>query len=299
MRAGRVLTVLVLGAILAGCGGAAVATRSTQTQPPRPQRLTVFAEGERLGSVLPGHISRLHLPRRLTVRRGRARLLVEIPKLRARNEIRRALAGHAARVDLKVVPVWGAVALTPVHQVLQNDCEATALSMLLAAAGVRVGQLELQRRLPVSGPLDPEPVPGSTLFRWGNPERGFVGRVDGSGAEGGFGVYEPPIRALAARYGVRLLDLHGSTVTAIRAALLAGHPVLAWIGLSAGPYRSWLTPSGRKITVNLGEHAVLLVGAGPGYVLVNDPLSGQRVSWSDSLFSYRWQLLGRRALELP
>ena len=33
------------------------------------------------------------------------------------------------------------IAVRPVRQVLHNDCEATALSMLLAAAGVRAGQL--------------------------------------------------------------------------------------------------------------------------------------------------------------
>jgi uncharacterized protein YvpB len=142
-------------------------------------------------------------------------------------------------------------------------------------------------------------VPGSTLFRWGDPERGFVGRADGSGPEGGFGVYEPPIRALAARYGVRLVDLHGKTVAALRAAVLSGHPVLAWIGLAAGPYQSWLAPSGKRVTVNWGEHAVVLVGAGPGYVVVNNPLSGERERWTEALFSYRWSLLGRRALELP
>ena len=60
--------------------------------------------------------------------------------------------------------------------------------MLLAAAGVRVGQLEASGGLPRSGPLDPEPVEGNRLFRWGDPERGFVGRPAGGGTEGGFGV---------------------------------------------------------------------------------------------------------------
>jgi uncharacterized protein YvpB len=213
--------------------------------------------------------------------------------------VRRALAAHEARVDLPLVPLRTSIALRPVRQVLHNDCEATALSMLLAAAGVRAGQLKLQDRLSQSGPRDPEPVVGSTLFRWGDPERGFVGRPAGGGTEGGFGVYEPPIRALAARFGVHLLDLHGRSLGAVRSAVLAGHPVLAWVGLAAGPYLSWLTPSGREITVNLNEHAVTLVGAGPGYVQVNNPLTGQRERWSDALFSYRWKLLGRRALELP
>jgi uncharacterized protein YvpB len=213
--------------------------------------------------------------------------------------VRRALAAHARRVELPVVPLRTTIAIRPVRQVLHNDCEATALSMLLAAAGVHAGQLELQRRLPHSGPLDPDPVRGSRLFRWGDPERGFVGRAAGGGTEGGFGVYEPPIRSLAARYGVHLVDLRGARLSAVRRAVLAGHPVLAWVGLAPGPYLSWLTPSGHEITVNLDEHAVTLVGAGPGYVLVNNPLSGSRERWSDALFSDRWRLLGRRALELP
>jgi uncharacterized protein YvpB len=197
------------------------------------------------------------------------------------------------------VPFRTVIALRPVRQVLHNDCEATALSMILAAAGVRAGQLELQERLPRSGPLDPQPVTGSALFLWGDPERGFVGRAAGGGTEGGFGVYEPPVRALAARYGVHLADLHGRSVAEVRTAVLAGHPVLAWVGLAAGPYLSWLTPSRHEITVNLNEHAVALVGAGPGYVLVNNPLTGAQERWSDELFSYRWKLLGQRALELP
>jgi uncharacterized protein YvpB len=225
-------------------------------------------------------------------------LLVEIPLPRAKRAIRRAVATNRARVALPVVPLRSAIAIRPVRQVLQNDCEATSLSMLLTAAGVHVGQLRLQAQLPRSGPLDPEPVASSALFRWGDPERGFVGRADGAGPNGGFGVYEPPIRALAGRYGVKLVDLHGRSVGAVRAAVLAGHPVLAWVGLAAGPYASWLTPAGRKITVNYGEHAVVLVGAGSGGFFVDNPLSG-REFWSNALFSYRWKLLGRRALELP
>ncbi len=222
-----------------------------------------------------------------------------VPRRRARREIARALRLHESRLDLTVTAVRSSIALRPVRQVLHNDCEATALSMLLSAAHVQVGQLELQQQLPRSGPLDPEPVAGSALFRWGDPERGFVGRPAGGGEEGGFGVYEPPIRALAARYGVHLVDLRGSSVAAVRAAVLAGHPVLAWVGLAPGPYLSWLAPSGREITVNLNEHAVVLVGAGPGYVLVDNPLSGERERWSEQLFRTRWQLLARRALELP
>ena len=110
---------------------------------------------------------------------------------------------------------------------------------------------------------------------------------------------EPDMFREMRRYGVHLRDFHGHSVAAVRAAVLAGHPVLAWVGLAPGPYLSWLTPSGHEITVNLDEHAIVLVGAGPGYVLVNNPLTGKRERWSEALFSYRWKLLERRALELP
>ena len=295
MRAIGLFAVLSLGAVLAACGGG----KATSTGPPqpRPRPLAVYGAGKRIEVLRPGQ-KRFGLPDRILVGRGRARLAVAVPLRRARRSVRRALAANEARVDLPVVPLWTTIAVRPVRQVLHNDCEATALSMLLAAAGVRAGQLELQERLPRSGPLDPEPVAGSPLFRWGDPERGFVGRPAGGGTDGGFGVYEPPIRALAARYGVRLLDLHGRSIAAVRNAVLDGHPVLAWVGLAAGPYLSWLTPSGHRITVDLNEHAITLVGAGPGYVLVNNPLTGLRERWSDELFSYRWKLLGRRALEL-
>jgi uncharacterized protein YvpB len=290
MRVG--LACLFVAVLAAGCGAAG----PTTTQSPAPLRIAVYAAGKHLATFQPPR-GTFRIPARLDVRRGPARLVVRIPLVRAKRAVRRATAARRTRVDLPYVPLRSSIAIKPVLQVLHNDCEATSLSMLLSAAGVHVGQIRLQEQLPRSGPLDPEPVAGSSLFRWGDPERGFVGRADGTGPDGGFGVYEPPIRALAARHGVKLIDLRGTSVAAVRAAVLAGHPVLAWVGLSAGPYASWLTPSGRTITVNYGEHAVVLVGATPNGFSVNNPLTG-REFWSNELFSYRWKLLGHRALEL-
>lgn len=293
----RALALLATTAAVAGCGASRAAAPPTTTAPP-PRPLTLLADGRSVATIRPPY--RLpRLPRTFRVHEGLAHIDLRLERTRVRADVRHAVSLRQTRLELPLAPVSSTIAIRPVRQVLHNDCEATALSMLLTAAGVHAGQLELQERIPISGPLDPEPVAGSTLPRWGDPERGFVGRVDGGGTGGGFGVYEPPIRRLAARYGVRLADLHGSSVAAVRADVLAGRPVLAWVGLAPGPYRSWLTPSGREITVNLNEHAVTLVGAGPGYVLVDNPLSGRRERWSDELFSARWKLLGRRALALP
>ncbi len=207
----------------------------------------------------------------------------------------RARAASSAGLASAAVVEFGAVPLF--KQVFRNNCETASLSMLLAAAGVRVDQRKLQRQLPRSGPLDPI-VSANGTWIWGAPDEGFVGRVEGRGRAGGFGVYQGPIRQLAARYGVRLLDLSRSDVGAVVSRLRQERPVMSWIGLSEGPYRRWRTPTGRPISVNFGEHAVVLTGISNGMILVNDPLNGKRLQWSVDEYAAKWRLLGRRALGL-
>lgn len=182
-------------------------------------------------------------------------------------------------------------------QAYRNNCETAALSMLLGSAGVRVGQRKLQRELPRSGPLDPI-VAADGTWTWGAPDEGFVGRVEGGGSAGGFGVYQGPIRRLATRYNVHLTDLSRKNIGTIVARLRQGRPVMSWIGLSEGPYRRWRTPTGRPISVNFGEHAVVLTGISNGMILVNDPLTGTRLRWTVDEYAAKWELLGRRALGL-
>ncbi len=197
--------------------------------------------------------------------------------------------GSASRVKVGPVPL--------VKQVFRNNCETAALAMVLASVGVRVDQRRLQRELRRSGPLDPIISPDGTWI-WGAPDEGFVGRAEGGGVAGGFGVYQGPIRQLAARYRVHLDDLSRRDVTDIVSRLRQGRPVLSWIGLSEGPYRRWRTPAGRLISVNLGEHAVVLTGVSNGMILVNDPLTGTRLRWSVSEYAAKWRLLGQRAVGL-
>ena len=183
-----------------------------------------------------------------------------------------------------------------IRQALRNNCETAALSMLLAARGVRVSQLELQRELPRNGPLDPTRREGSRLPIWGDPDLGFVGRTAGGGTSGGFGVYPHPIRQLARRHGVALTPLTRRPLSQILARLRAGHPVMIWIGLSDGPYVTWKTPRGKTIRANFGEHTVVLTGMRGSLLKVNDPLDGKRKLWTQSYLGSAWQRLGRRAL---
>lgn len=182
-----------------------------------------------------------------------------------------------------------------IAQALRNNCESAALSILLATRGVRVAQLALQAGLPRSGPVDPTDEAGIRV--WGDPERGFVGRADGGGTAGGFGVYPGPVAALARRRGVALQTLTGRTPSSIYRQLRAGHAVMAWIGLTDGPYGEWQSPGGRTVKVNFGEHTVVLNGIRQdGSLRVVNPLRGTTEIWSAARFEMLWNRLGRRAL---
>jgi uncharacterized protein YvpB len=209
--------------------------------------------------------------------------------------VRRAVQRGGGVVAIHERPTAASLRVPIVQQALRDNCETAALSMLLASRGKPADQLALQRQVAHSPPLDPVvAADGSEV--WGDPEQGFVGRADGGGPAGGFGVYQGPIAALARRHGVALRDLTGASPGAIYRALLHGRPVIAWVALSSGPFASWSTPSGRAVRVNYGEHAVVLSGVDPARVRVNDPLSGRRLTWSKSEFVRMWTALGRRAL---
>jgi uncharacterized protein YvpB len=228
-------------------------------------------------------------------RRGVATIMLLTDQMELQRAVRRALSAGGGTVTVPECPVASHVRLPVVKQALRNNCETAALSMLLAARRIWAHQLKLQRQLPRSEPLDPSTDPDGTMV-WGDPARGFVGRAGGGGAAGGYGVYVPPIKALAARRGVALRDLSRRRPSAIYRALLQGRPVLAWVGLSDGPFKTWRTPDGRRVTGNFGEHTVVLTGVRGQALSVNDPLVGERTTWSKAQFELMWERLGHRAL---
>jgi uncharacterized protein YvpB len=235
------------------------------------------------------------LPDRRVARVGKARITFAVDRAATGAALRRALRDGGATVAVVERPTSSSIAVPLIAQVLQDDCEATALAMVLAQSGRAVGQLALQRQVAHAPPLDPTIGPNGEEV-WGDPARGFVGRADGGGPGGGFGVYQGPIRALAKRHGLEMTELSGARPARLYAALLAGHPVLAWVALSAGPYAQWTSPAGKAIEVNYGEHAVVLTGVDGAGVHVNDPLSGERLIWSKPQFEQMWAGLGHRAL---
>lgn len=202
---------------------------------------------------------------------------------------------RSSTVDIPSRVISTSIAAPVVAQRLRNNCETAALQVLLATTGVRVDQLALQGRLARSGPADPQGAPDAPV--WGDPDQGYVGRADGTGPWGGFGVYPAPIARLAAAQGRRLRDASAQPASVLYASLSAGHAVMAWVGLGDGPYRAWTSPSGRSIRVNLNEHTIVLTGMrADGSLDVVNVLQGTRENWTRSRFEQAWALLGDRAL---
>lgn len=291
---------LVAAAVLvaiAGAGG------SSSSDPARPAVVRVELGGRIVASAPAGRLRQPRavaallssLPANRTVHRGPATLELQVGLDSVAPAVARAAREGGGTVAIRERPVAARIRVPLVKQVLRDDCEAASLSMLMAFSGKPVGQLALQRQVAHSPPLDPAVAPDGSEI-WGDPSQGFVGRADGGGPGGGFGVYQGPIRALARRQGLILRDLTGAGPGAVYAALLHGHSVMAWVALSEGPFASWSTLSGRHVTVNYGEHALVLTGVDRAGVHVNDPLSGSRLTWSKPEFERMWRGLGSRAL---
>lgn len=306
-RAGAVAALpLVAAAVAVAFASGGSSGRGGGAEPPAPTKpavVTVQLGGDTLARSRVGELRKpqavaalvARVPGRRVERVDKATITYAVDRAAIPAALRRAVREGGGTVAVSEGAVASHIAVPMIGQQLRDDCEVTALSMVLGYAGHPVDQLTLQRRVAAAKPLDPEVGPNGEEI-WGDPSLGFVGRADGGGPAGGFGVYQEPIRALAQRHGLRMTDLTGTSPQRLYAALLAGHPILAWVALSAGPYASWTSPAGKGIRVNYGEHAVVLTGVDGGDVHVNDPLSGKRLTWSKAEFQRMWAGLGHRAL---
>ena len=304
----RPIRLVPLAALALAVAGFALASRAEDgpDEPPDQVVLTTggaevarvdasrFRQGDELDLAALANAARRRLPRTQVMRKGRARLTFELD----RNAAARLVGGledGSGTIEVPRRAVASKITAPIVKQRLRNNCESAALAALLATAGIKKDQLDLQRQFPRSGSLDPQGS-GSAMV-WGDPERGYVGRPEGGGVAGGFGVYQRPVAATAARNGKRVQDISGSSPAVLYRMLLEGRPVMAWVGLQDGPYGTWRSPEGREVRVNFGEHTVVLFGVRrDGSLRVMNPLSGAREVWTKQVFETKWERLDRRAL---
>ncbi|MFY9468669.1 MAG: C39 family peptidase [Solirubrobacterales bacterium] len=304
-RRRRVAGVLVMAAavtalaVLAFGSTAAESTAGAVRIEVRGKRLAAFdmrrfeVDG-RLDTIAFRRAVSRRLPATAAVETGRSRVTYRVDRpATVRRAVALGLAG--GQVETVASPLASRIGARVVKQRYRNNCETAALSSLMSALGTAVSQTQLQSELTRSGPADPSETQDGKV--WGDPDQGFVGRVTGGGTAGGFGVYPGPIADLAERYGVRLDDLTDVKAAKLYARVKAGGPVMAWIGLSDGPYGEWSSPGGKRIRVNWGEHVVVLTGISEaGMLRVMNPLTGTVERWDKPTFEAKWNLLGRRAL---
>ncbi len=195
-------------------------------------------------------------------------------------------------------PAAAAGSVVPWYRMqLRNDCEASALRMVLAARGVHAGDQAILGRIGVdrvhhrfgrSGPLA------------GNPFRAFVGDPNGSEVAGtGFGVYAPPVAAAARSYGLAVLAAgQGISPATLRAQVTRGHPAIVWVDyLWRRVATRWYTAyDGRRVPyAGPAEHTVVVTGFPGGRVTVNDPSRG-RLTLSRSAFDAAYATYGNMAV---
>lgn len=298
----------VVGLVVAALAAATLTPGAGFSSSPRPGSVTLMQGSRLLGRVglapltVDGRLVRSRvlsavarrLPRSSVRRRGRATVRFRLdPRAAGLRAMRLGIEG--GRVEVPARAVSATVSAPVVAQRLRNNCESAALQILLSTIGRKADQLRLQAELPHSGSLDP--AGSGSAMTWGDPELGYVGRPEGGGAAGGFGVYQRPVAAAARRRGVGLRDLTDAAPGAVYARLLTGRAVMVWVGLSDGPYGEWRSPSGRSVKVNFGEHTVVLHGIrSDGSLEVSNPLYGTREVWGRKRFETMWERLGRRAL---
>ncbi|MDD5341130.1 MAG: C39 family peptidase [Patescibacteria group bacterium] len=195
-----------------------------------------------------------------------------------------------------ILPVYPAVDLTVPyhHQQHALSCEVASLTMALNYKGVKVTENELIAQLPFSFT-----GPRQTGNIWGDPNLGFVGNIDGTMPNTGYGVYEQPIYDLASKYRSAKIITNG-TVADLITELVNGNPIVVWGVVGSGKDISWKTPNGKVISAKLDEHARTLIGFtgtsdNPKLLILDDPIYG-KIRMSVSSFQKNWGMLDNRAV---
>lgn len=176
------------------------------------------------------------------------------------------------------------------------SCEVASLRSALLTKGIDVKEAELFELLP----KDPTP---KTAGVWGDPDRGFVGDVDGSQERlSGYGVYAGPLAELARTYGDRVTAGTGFTSEDVAREIAAGNPVIIWGITGRFPPKdiSWQTSEGKHVPAFVGEHSRVVYGYvgevdQPYGFFLMDPIYG-RLFYSRDRFEAQWAYFNNQAV---
>jgi len=172
------------------------------------------------------------------------------------------------------------------------SCEIATLKMALQTVGVNIPESDLIAQLP----FDTTPKSRGV---WGDPNKGFVGDIDGKMLVDGYGVYWEPIAKVGLRYK-RTEVISGGSAKDVAQHLAAGRPVIVWGNYGRTKKYSWSASDGSLVDAVNGEHTRIVTGFSgsannPTSFSLIDPLYGP-MTWSASKFMANWGLLGNKAV---
>lgn len=172
------------------------------------------------------------------------------------------------------------------------SCEAATLKMVLDFYGLNVSESEIIKKMP----FDPTPKNNGV---WGDPDKGFVGNIDGRMPSTGYGIHWKPLAETARNWrGAEIIE--GGLAGDLTRHLLAGRPVIVWGYLGRGRPLSWQTPDGKKVSAINGEHTRVVYGfrgspENPDGFFLMDPTYGA-MYWEKNVFLRNWDAFGRSGI---
>jgi uncharacterized protein YvpB len=165
------------------------------------------------------------------------------------------------------------------------SCEETSTSMGLVHQGLHISQDQILARMGVDN--TPARLVNGYVVRWGDPDRAFVGNVNGS--ENNYTGQQANPKALVRvlnSYGAKIIEwsepgVGPNVISAqeIYKQVVAGHPVVAYATWDWNWHRIYYYRSedGNRVPLisPADDHVYLVVGVSATRVLINDPIRGQ------------------------
>jgi uncharacterized protein YvpB len=132
-----------------------------------------------------------------------------------------------------------------------------------------------------------------------NPDKGFVGSVEGSWGQippDPYGVHSQPVAQRLREYGLNAMAVQGMTLEGLQAQIAGGKPVIVWVvgHIARGTPVPYTSSEGESTIVAKFEHTVIVIGYNEDRVTVLDGASVYSRYKGEFLKS--WGVLGNQGV---
>ena len=179
------------------------------------------------------------------------------------------------------------------RQVYAQSCEAASVRMALAYRGIGSSDWDILQKFGYNPTHK-----NQETNTWEDPQKQFVGDVNGNQSEGtGWGVFAEPVAAAVRSYGRQASTHYGVSAQLLAQQLYNDRPVVLWgIWGSSARIQTWTTADGGTASGPFPMHVRLVVGVkgsveNPLGFYVHDPITGSAY-WSTAQLMSNTQKAG-------